>query len=241
MFVNIRSSAGVAPSRLGEAVQLLHNRVIPDLVRVLGGSLVLPDSVSLLPSRQGASGPDGLVQASVDRVTGEVHAIECPRVCAADDDGTLRFALTHELAHYHELSVRRARGILLRHMAATSLWSEYFAQRVVWACAAMPLELSRPEAPSIAEAAGPHDGPGYMLTWIRAHHDEAANWLDVYEPSARPNLAIIVPGMDPGGRLAELYARFPEWTAEDVAWVDTFFPVVGRLRFGGKRRGRSRR
>lgn len=240
----MRATEGVAPSDVGRVYRLLANDVVPALARLVGPELVVPESLTVRPGREGVARPEGEVPARLTE-DGRVVGVEAPAVSALDDDATLRFVLAHELAHFHELSVRRAQGPHLGNLAASVLWSEYYAQRVVWATFGMPpgsLDVGRVEDLAASDdAARPGRGSGYLFAWLRAHHDARSDWLDFYPNDKRTFLEIFVPGIDKKGRLDRLFERFPTWDEADAAWVSAVFQALDGVRLAGRKVGSKKR
>lgn len=240
-LVLVRTDGHVEPSRVAAIGALLNNQVVPAIRRAIGGTLILPDYVTIRRDSTGTSSPDGRVPGTVDAVTGEIISIDPPIVSASESDDVLRFVLTHELGHYHELTTRKGQNIRIRPVRSTELWSEYFAQRVLWECGGMPVGTFHTGGAEATPDTGPSKGMGYLLSWLRAHHDASPDWLDAYEADKHEFLAIFVPAMDPDGRLDTLYRKFPEWDDADVTWVGIVWAVVAKAKIGQNSSRRSRR
>lgn len=220
---------------------MINNHIVPAIGRALGGNPTLPDYVTIRPDSMGTSSPEGRVPGTVDAVTGEIVGVEPPIVSASLSDEAVTFVITHELAHYHELSVRMARDIRVRPVRATQLWSEYFAQRVLWDCGGMPSGLFDTGGVKAAPDAGPSSGLGYLLAWLRAHHDATPQWLNAYEADKHEVLSILIPGLDPDGRFDALYRKFPEWDDADVRWVGIAFSLIDKVKVPQRGTRRRRR
>lgn len=217
----VRAKGSVAPDRLMAVSRILNAEVLPPLKRALGPDAILPDAVVVTAASDGASVPDGRVPATMAH-DGRIVSVDAPVVYAGAPVASLRFVLAHELAHYHDLTVRQRLGVRLRSTRATELWSEYFAQRVCWRLGHPP--VAQFQEASASPGTSIHSGPirlgGYFLVWTLAHHDAKADWLMDYAENVRAVLGELIPTMDPTHRFAALYQAFPKWSLEDCDWLE---------------------
>lgn len=233
----IRSNAGVAPTLTGAVNLLVVNEIVPALQRTIGQGLILPDMIHLVSG----SDADGRVPGRINPTTGEVVSLDTPVICATEKRDLLRYVLVHELAHYHELSLRKTRGIRVPGVGPTQLWSEYFAQRVSWESGVVSAEtLLAGGGEGVVEQSLPQNDKGeaysfaYMLTFVLAHADAVPNWLDAY-PGKEDRLRATVGVLHTGGAAKGLFGRFPGWTKADAALATMLFKGLLKLgRLGSK-------
>lgn len=234
-MVDIQSDAGVEP-RLTVSVSLLvHNEVVPALRRAIGEGLVLPPTLLLTTT----SHADGHVPGGFNTTTGEVTSLDEPVVCLTEDLDLLRYVLTHELAHYHELSLRRSRRILVMGVGPTQLWSEYFAQRIAWESGSIKAGAWPPAGGSkgVVQAVKPNSEAyswAYMLTFTLAHADATpTSWLEAY-PGKEDYLRATVGVFQQSGVADRLFRLFPNWSKADADLAAMLFK--GLLKFSRKHR-----
>lgn len=227
MFV--RAADGVPTAAARHLAKMLSHEVVPALRRAVGRSLVLPAAVDLVP----AGGKPPQVAVRIEKDSGRVVGVERPTLVHTDVDANARLCALHELGHFHELSIRQRRGMLIPHLRAGVLWSEYFTERVSWA--AMP---SRPdvsqtssEPPGDAGSAPPGEVASadfpYTLMFLLAQRDAGRGT----PATSSAIFSAMAAGFDEERFLHQAFHLFPRW---DEAVMDG---VVTRLSILDERLG----
>ena len=234
-MLTVRSDSSLPPRFTASTNLLVNNVVVPALRRAIGAVLVLPGAVHLKATYH----LDGHVPARFNPTTGEVISIDEPIVCFTENHDVLCYVLTHELAHYHELSLRRARQIRVMGNGPTQLWSEYFAQRVAWETSSIksdswPLAGGSEGVVEVAKEGGEAYSWAYMLTFMLAHADAAPEmWLEAY-PGKENFLRIFVSVLQEDGVSDRLFRSFPNWSKADADLAAMLFN--GLLKFSRRHR-----
>lgn len=245
-FVSVRVERDIAPSASLKAHKVLSSRVVPALRHVVGEGLVLPGAMVLKHAVDGhGASPDGRVPATVDS-SGLLTSVGLPEVSASEDEAHLAFVIGHELAHFHELTVRMRAGLAIPDRLTCWLWSEYYAQRLVCAAGLMDerLHSDLPEANSVTErrATTPDDGSAwaYMMAFVWGQYDADPGCLARYPEAQRRILEVILAGVG-GTPLGEAFRVFPYWTEPQRLLVEGFFRGLRASDPGRRRRRRRRR
>lgn len=206
---------------------LLADEVVPALKRSVGAQLILPSGVTLTPT----SFADGHVNVDYNPNTGELVSVREPIICSTENRVRLKYVLVHELAHYHELTMRKRLGIRVKGHA-TSLWSEYYAQRICWMSrAALPPMEALSGGEGVVEREGEADNPdylwAYMITFVLAHASVVPDWRSAY-PGKDSHLSIFVDSC--GSRLRDRFRGFPRWHESDSIVVEATFGTLLKSR-----------
>ncbi|MFH1465628.1 MAG: hypothetical protein ABIO70_14675 [Pseudomonadota bacterium] len=245
-LVLVRAEGAVHPQASSTALRVTANQVVPALRGVVGASLVLPAVMVVREHVDGHGGsPDGQVPATVDE-RGLITSIGDPIVVASDDEAHLAFVIGHELAHYHELSLRKQAALAIPSLRACWLWSEYYAQRVVCAAGLMDERLHRdlPEAKAAEQASSDDDDDGaswsYMMAFVKGQYDVDPACLDRFPSAQRKILGILLKGMKTTA-LDDAVRAFPHWSLTERKLVEGFFEALRVSDPARQRRRRQRR
>lgn len=207
MFVH--ASDGVPTAAARHLSRMLSREVVPALRRAVGRSLVLPEAVDLVTG----GGKPPQVAVGVERESGRVVDVDRPTLVHTNSDANARICALHELGHSHELSVRKRRRILIPHLRAGVLWSEYFTERVSWA--AMPgrpdISQTSTESPGDDGSAPAGDSANadfpYMLMFGLAQRDAGRG-----TPATRSAIyTAMADGFDEERILHHAFHLFPRW------------------------------
>lgn len=229
----LQADTSVSPQLKAATDLLVNSEVIPALQRTIGAGLVLPAKVTL----RATSHNEGHVPGCINPQTGEIVSVDEPIIRATENLHKLRYVLVHELAHYHELSVRKAKRIKVVGVAATQLWSEYFAQRVAWETGLLTVDTLE-SSEGLADATQPEKRQSeayswaYMLTFILAHADfDPDGWLNAY-PGNEEYLRATVGNFHKVRGSDMLFRNFPWRTREEAKFASMVFQ--GMMRFSRK-------
>ena len=245
-LVSVRVEGDVLPAASLKAHQVLTNRVVPALRRVIGDRLLLPTTLVVRHAVDGhGASPDGLVPATVDGA-GVITSVGLPAVSASEDNVHLAFVIGHELAHFHELNTRMRAGLAIPDRLTCWLWSEYYAQRVVCAAGLMDERLhtdfaeARPDTERPSTAGGNSSSWEYMLAFVWGQYDADSSCLDRYPEAQRRALKVLLTGIE-HAPLHEAFRAFPYWTAPQRVLVEGFFRGLRATDPARQRRRRRRR
>lgn len=220
---------GVPPDAPERCRRVFHDIVLPVLPEAVGAEPVLPDRVFVHRSQ-----PRSFVRADMHPETGRLTAVDEPRILAGSD-AYMAYMLCHELAHFHELSVRLREDLWLGSVTATLVWSEYFAERVEAQAGHRADDHLEENAAIVASMTlgEPHESDAgadeayaevpYALTWWFAHA-HADGW--------RPEGAY----GRPAGALNRAFRRLPGWRRADVQAVRGAARAMVGLRSATRRR-----
>lgn len=237
MSMDFVADPGVSQADLDRATTLVRRDVIPALRRVFGASYAPPPAVLF----RGGAG-SGVVHITGD-TDGFVEVVRQPEVAVGGPDELVRNVLCHELAHHHELSVRKQRRMTTGDLRSSLLWTEYFAIRTTWAAGfgipfrdllrLTPEAVQNPEAEVQGRACSSSLlGDGYMTAWALGDYDHnpGMGTFDGMHPAEIRALC---------GRsmnlFGDLYRRFPKWPPAATRGLpalvgfllDSPMPVVG--------------
>lgn len=243
-MLQIRALEPVEPARLTALSLVTNNLVLPALRNVIGPELAVPEFIMVV-SGETAPFPDGLVETTAD-TSGLILEVNDPQVRANNSDEIIRFAVAHEMAHFHELTKRKVNGIRIRNLAASELWSEYYAQRVCWRAGFMSSLLGigglgeeDTQGSNDGDKESPSPGFGKLLAWVAAHRDTNPNYLESYPQDTRKFLASLLDGGEfLQSKIDSAYRTFPTWSSGEEDVVNRYFRLLSKV---GKTRRRSRR
>jgi len=244
-LVLVRAQGAVSPSVTSMALRVVNNQVIPALRAVVGDGLVLPPVVRVLERVDGhAASPDGQVLATVNS-DGLIIGIGDPVVAATEDEVRLAFVIAHELAHYHELTVRMGAELAIPTLRVCELWSEYYAQRLVCLAGLMDERLHRdlPEDDTWGRPSDDIDDDGrswsYMMAFVKGQYDADPGCLERYPEAQQKTLALLLGALN-SQALEDAVTSFPTWSLEGRMLVEAFFEAL-RVSDPARRRHRRQR
>jgi len=208
--VEVRTEGLIPADFLPFVERMVNKQVVPALRRVLGNSLILPRYVTICETLTS----NGYVFVEINTSTWEIVSFDKPKVLMTPKKDALLFVLTHEMAHYHEIALRRRNSIRLCGLPAAFLWSEYFAQRVTWAtghCSQQAMEYGASTIDTEFKKQQDMLRPNgyyqvYQLMFIWAHSAVVARWREDYDLNTIEFAETLDVGM-----LGGLYQTFPNW------------------------------
>jgi hypothetical protein len=208
----------VEPGADPDAEILVRRDVLPALRSAIGASLQLPTKIVLA-----AHAGHGVVGASIDRETGAILQVNSPSVGSLGPPHLVRWVAAHELGHFHELSVRRARNVATGDFASSVFWTEYYANRTTWRAG---FGISATDIVNLVVPDGPYDGeksnadsadvlgPLYALALTLAEADaHPARNFDGEDCSRSHIVAMQARSERVWSRF---YDRFPRWPEQAV-------------------------
>jgi hypothetical protein len=250
-LVLVRAQGAVLPSVTSMALRIMNNQVAPALRFVVGDGLVLPTVVRVMERVDGhAASPDGQVLATVNS-DGVITSIGDPAVAATEDEVRLAFVIAHELAHYHELTLRMRAELAIPNLRACELWSEYYAQRLVCSAGLMDERLHRdlPEEGTSGRPSDDIDDDGrswsYMMAFVKGQYDADPGCLDRYPEAQRKIFGILLGALNTTA-LEDAVFAFPNWSLTERVLVEGVFKALrvsdpARLRHRRQRRRARKR
>jgi len=244
-LVLVRAQGAVSPSVTSKAMRIVNNQVVPALRTVVSDGLVLPAVVMVREHVDGhAASPDGRVSATVD-AAGLIASIGDPVIAATEDEVRLAFVIGHELAHYHELTLRKRAELAIPSLRVCELWSEYYAQRLVCSAGLMDERIHRdlPEGDTSGQPSDDVDDDGrawsYMMSFVKGQYDADPGCLERYPAAQRKTLALLLGALN-STVLEDAVRAFPVWSLEERMLVEAFFEAL-RVSDPARRRHRRQR
>lgn len=206
---------GASTEAAASAEVIIRRDVLPGLCRAIGSSYRPPATLNLI-----AGEGHGSVPARLDAETGMVVDVQDPMVSVEGQH--VAFLAAHELAHHHELRLRRQRRMTTGNLASSVFWTEYYANRIAFAAGcALPIRSMRrmPESLAVPAGASPVTagsatsngllGVGYLFTLVLAEIQHLGD--DWHVQDGDPWIVAMAMSPTIVGFMDDLYRRFPRW------------------------------